>query len=382
MTIDRDPTPVGYIYVDSAFKEYQHYAGTGDLDGDLGTYLTAFIDGSLSAKVAFPQREGWFDVPKEQWQNTFFAERIFLDAVATQTWEQYAGRTFMVESAKNKAWIAEMTRQYHRKKQVNQSAPAITDYDPKAEPWWTLMMALAWIDTRSMVSVTWQQDDWREANGYPPARYADSVVSEYDPSDTHPAIINASEAFQKFRRLCGSSQLEAYAELDGATIPIPPVEWAYGSLELGRSHQEFWRSGRNLYSRIMVRSELLMSATYSSTPVAVPLPPHSGHVGPDDSQQGKPLKMGGKHTAADKETIEHCSVWIAQEYMFPSPDTATIGKKDLFREAQAQPEWGAGMRSMGMLKRAWEKAIAMGEGHYDNWTRGGSRGENARNRES
>jgi hypothetical protein len=93
-----------------------------------------------------------------------------------------------------------------------------------------------------------------------------------------------------------------------------------------------------------------------------------------DPVQPRPAKKGGRRTTEEKEAVDQCALWIVQTYMSQSPNKPTIGQSAMMTLARSQPVWGQNLNSEGAFKDAWQKALTLGEGAFDNWQGPGTRG--------
>lgn len=209
-----EATPEGFLTVSEAYQVYQEHLGTGETDGDMGAFLTAFRDGRLLARARFQDRDGWFDVPKTLWGSVFFPERVFLEPVAAETWAQFHGSTFMVSSKELGDWIASVERAF----------------DPMLEEFWTLPMASAWVAFSEVKHVRTHWDKYLSSTGRPTANLLETE-----------GLMSACEFLRK-RWETGSLQLLA-EDAEGAVVVVEPHELSGLQLTFDDSYLDEWRRG-------------------------------------------------------------------------------------------------------------------------------------------
>lgn len=224
MTPQPEPTPEGYLTLSGAFDIYQRRLGTGNLDEDMAAYLCAYRDGGLSAKAVFPAKNGLFDVSSDLWSAIFFAERILLEPVAAETWNEYRGGTFMVLAQANECWISGVEKKY----------------DPAGQEYWSWPMAAAWVATSNMGEVRKYWSRYREETGRRPAS---PIVSD-----------EMSAARQFLRARWESGRLRVLGvDSEGKVVDIPAHEISELHLSFDDSYQDEWRSG-SLIGPVVYRS--------------------------------------------------------------------------------------------------------------------------------
>lgn len=154
--------------------------------------------------------------------------------------------------------------------------PNIAEYDVMKLPVWTLLMALAWIATRNMETVTWQRDDWRRENGLPEGSLPTVSISagegiESD-NDGDPTAFRALEAFDQLKTAGegGNIVVRAMAvDRDEPTV-LRPLDWTYGALSFDRQLDEVWRVGRERYYRLTVERDHLLQVFPPNSEISVP----------------------------------------------------------------------------------------------------------------
>ncbi len=150
--------------------------------------------------------------------------------------------------------------------------PEIKDFDPLQIPVWTLLMALAWIATRDLTTVTWQRNDWRRANGLPDGSIpiasigategVSELLGEDEDDADDPTAFRALEAFSKLRSAgeAGTIEVHAMSASQGRPIALRSLDWTYGKLSFDHRYEEVWRVGGDLYHTLTVEREDLLRA--------------------------------------------------------------------------------------------------------------------------
>ncbi len=154
--------------------------------------------------------------------------------------------------------------------------PDIAEYDAVKLPVWTLLMALAWISTRNMETVTWQRDDWRRENGLPEGSLPTVSISAGEGiesgNDGDPTAFRALEAFDQLKIAgeSGNIVVRAMAADRDEPVVLRPLDWTYGSLSFDRQLDEVWRVGRERYQRLTVEREHLLQVFLPKSEIPVP----------------------------------------------------------------------------------------------------------------
>lgn len=149
--------------------------------------------------------------------------------------------------------------------------PDMAEYDAMKLPVWTLVMALAWIATRSSESVTWQRDDWRREHGWPEASVPTSL--DPDPDDEpHPAFYSSAQAMKDLQAKGEAGEIEVRAMSLSRNQPVvlTPLDWSYGALQFTRRFDEVWVVGGEEYVRLTVQRDHLLKAFPPHLTVPVP----------------------------------------------------------------------------------------------------------------
>lgn len=204
--------------------------------------------------------------------------------------------------------------------------PNIEDFDPSQLPMWTLMMALAWIETRSLEAVTWQRDDWRRENGLPETSYAVSALTEFEPDDEHPIFFDTSRAFTAFRRYCEAAKLVAFgmSAAKGEPVPMRPTDWAYGRMELSSKLDEVWRVGGDSFSRIMVEQSQLLACTAETDASSAEKPTSAGPAAEPSVPEKLALLLQAPRGSKTKAIL--AAAW--EIWKGPAPFYASIDRRD------------------------------------------------------
>lgn len=161
-------------------------------DSELACFVEPFASGSLEALVRCPGSADNFTIPKAQWQNAFFAERVFLAPEVTtghgDYWDALAGRTPFVRREQLEGWLSgyktgggnspvlllrdcllglagdgalssveveQLAREWGLEPFATK--PELARFDPMAQASWSLAMSVAWISMRTANSV---RDSW------------------------------------------------------------------------------------------------------------------------------------------------------------------------------------------------------------------------------
>lgn len=200
---------------------------TGDIFPS--SFVPPFATGALEARVkTAPDAEHVRLLPKD-WKEEYFAERVFLTGsfnggTRDSKWMKdvknggFAGHTPFVLEGDFRDWLARHVSEIERQ------------FDPADEPFWTPVMALAWIGSRSKARVREQWEKFRSrhrAEGDGPstgsitmlkAKFLDGLAPEFTMTPT--------QALLDLKRALAAGELPSFGKPGFLTSPISPPLWA------------------------------------------------------------------------------------------------------------------------------------------------------------